>query len=550
MAFGGPGPRSTALSSPSLARGAAGRKRRFSSLTLRILAPNVLALAILVGGVFYLDHYRGGLLDAKIASLQTQAEVLASAVAESALTGPPEARVVDAVAAGRILSRLIVPTGTRARLFHRDGRLIADSRLLVSAGRDVQLKFLAPPEDGDLATEFLSELYDWVLPRLPSRGSFPPYRERIDQRAGDYGETAGALAGEIGGAIRQDEEGGLILSVAAPVRELHGVLGALMLTADGRDIAENVRRVRVGVLEVFAVSLAITVLLSMFLAGTIARPVRRLARAADQVRRWRGQRVVIPDLRNRKDEIGDLSAALGAMTEALYARLDAIDAFAADVAHELRNPLSSLRSAVETLSATATPEQRQRLFEIIKQDIDRLDRLISEISDASRVDAEMSRAEAERFDLTELLAALAEVYRARHGETGPELRLELAVSGPLVIEGLSNRLAQAVENLLSNAYSFSPPGGVVRLSLGREAGMAVLVVADDGPGVPEQGAERIFERFYSARPKGESFGRHSGLGLSIAKQIVEAHGGAIEAGNRHDESGTVLGARFVVRLPI
>ncbi len=277
MAFGGPGPRPTALAAPPLARGAAGRKRRFSSLTLRILAPNVLALAILVGGVFYLDHYRGGLLDAKIASLQTQAEVLASAVAESALTGPPEARVVDAVAAGRILSRLIVPTGTRARLFHRDGRLIADSRLLVSAGRDVQLKFLAPPEDGDLATEFLSELYDWVLPRLPSRGSFPPYRERIDQRAGDYGETAGALAGEIGGAIRQDEEGGLILSVAAPVRELHGVLGALMLTADGRDIAENVRRVRVGVLEVFAVSLAITVLLSMFLASTIARPVRRLA---------------------------------------------------------------------------------------------------------------------------------------------------------------------------------------------------------------------------------------------------------------------------------
>ncbi len=549
-AIGAPGPRPTALEPPRLARSVEARKRRFSSLTLRILAPNVLALAILVGGVFYLDQYRGALIDAKISSLQTQAEVVAGAVAESALSGPPESRAVDDRAAGRIISRLIVPTGTRARLFDRDGRLIADSRQLVAAGREVQLKYLAPSERGDMATALLSELYDWVLPRLPSRGSFPIYRERDGQRAGDYGESAGALAGEIGGAVRQDEEGGLILSVAAPVKELHRVLGALMLTADGRDIAENVRRVRIAVLEVFAVTLVVTVLLSMFLAGTIARPVRRLAFAADQVRRWRGRRVTIPNFGHRKDEIGDLSTALGGMTEALYARLDAIDAFAADVAHELKNPLSSLRSAVETLSLDPTPAQRERLFQIIKQDVDRLDRLISDISNASRIDAEMSRDEAESFDLVDLLAVLVEVHRARHGETGPELRLELAVPGPLVIEGLSSRMAQVFENLLTNAYSFSPPGGVVRLTLARDGAQAVLMVDDEGPGVPDDGADRIFERFYSARPAGERFGRHSGLGLSISRQIVEAHGGRIDVGNRRDEAGLVLGARFVVRLPI
>ena len=531
-----------------LGRGVEVRGRRFSSLTLRILAPNVVALAILVGGVFYLDQYRGALIEAKIAALQTQAEVVAGAVAESALSGPPESRAVERRLAGRIVGRLIVPTGTRARLFDRDGTLLIDSRLL--AGRDVQLRYLAADEPGNVATRLLSELYDWILPRLPSRGSLPTYVERVGQKAGDYGEAAGALAGEVGGVVRQDGEGGLILSVAAPVRELHGVLAALMLAADGRDIAENVRRVRVAVLEAFALTLVVTVLLSMFLAGTIARPVRRLAQAADQVRRWRGRRVTIPNLRHRKDEIGDLSVALGAMTEALYTRLDAIDAFAADVSHELKNPLSSLRSAVETLAVAPTPEQRERLFQIIQQDVTRLDRLISDISNASRIDSEMSRAESEPFDLVALLVALVEVYRARHGESGPELRLELSAPGPLEMEGLSSRLAQVVENLLTNAASFSPPDGVVRLSLGRDGAQAVLTVDDEGPGVPEEGGERIFERFYSARPAEEGFGHHSGLGLSIARQIVEVHGGRIEVTNRRDEAGGILGARFVVRLPV
>ncbi|MDP6707523.1 MAG: stimulus-sensing domain-containing protein, partial [Alphaproteobacteria bacterium] len=520
------------------------------SLTLRILAPNVLALAILVAGVFYLDQYRGGLIDAKIVALQTQAEVIAGALGESALTGPVEDQDIDPIRAGGIVSRLVEPTETRARLFGREGAMIADSRALISAGRQVQLKYLAPPSEGNFITDAFLDAYDWVMPRLPSKERFPLYTERVDQRAEDYSETRGALAGEVGGAIRQDEDGGLIVSVAVPVQQLHIVLGAVMLTADSGDIEDSVRRVQAGIIQVFAVTLGVTVLMSMFLAGTIARPVKRLARAADQVRRWRGQRVEIPDLSHRRDEIGDLSGALREMTAALYARLDAIDAFAADVAHELKNPLTSLQSAVESLARTADPAQREKLFQVIVEDVRRLDRLITDISNASRVDAELSRAETETIDLAVLLETVVELHGTRLGASSPHLELRLPDGGPIRIEGVASRLGQVVDNLLSNAVSFSPPDGTIRLSLTRRGGMAEIAVEDEGPGLPEDWMDRLFERFYSARPEGEAFGRHSGLGLSIARQVVEAHGGTIVGENRLGGAGAIVGARFVVRLPL
>ena len=553
VSLGGPGPRPT-----NSAKGGAReahverrrQRRRFSSLTLRILAPNVLALAILVGGVLYLDQYRGGLIDTKIAALQTEAEIIAGAIGESALVGPPEALHIDELRAGRIISRLVEPSQTRARLFERGGRLVADSRSFVLAGRDVQLKYLPSPDEGDFVTDAFLRAYDWLMPLLPRRGSFPPYREQPGQRAKDYVEALDALTGEVGGAVRQNDEDELILSVAVPVQQLHEVLGALMLSADGRDIDENIRQVRVGIIEAFAITLGVTVLLSMFLAGTIARPVRRLARAADQVRRWRGQRVEIPDLSNRRDEIGDLSAALREMTGALYARLEAIDAFAADVAHELKNPLASLQSAVEALPMAKEGPQRDRLLEVIVEDVQRLDRLIIDISNASRVDAELLRAEIEAVDLVEMLETVVQLRRDR--AISDSLRLELVTPkmDSLVIEGVSGRLGQVVDNLVANAISFSPANGVIRLGLRRHNGMAEISVEDDGPGLPEERQDQLFQRFYSQRPKNESFGRHSGLGLSIAQQIVEAHGGIIFGENRHDADGRVCGARFVVSLPL
>ena len=526
------------------------RRRRFSTLTLRVLAPNVLALLVLIGGVLWLDRYRDGLIDAKIRGLQTQAEIIAGALGESAVEGPAEDVRLSPELARTIVRRLAAPAQSRSRLFAPGGDLVADSRQLESAGRHVQLKYLPPPGADERVEAALARLYDWIMPRLPKRERFPLYRERPEQAASDYPEVVRALAGAPTARVRSLEEGGLIVSVAVPVQYFRQVLGALLLTADSADIEESVRAVRVAILEISGFSLLVTVLLSVFLAGTIARPVRRLAAAARSVRRWGAERVRIPDFSRRRDEIGDLSAALGQMTEAFYARLEAIEGFAADVAHEIKNPLTSLRSAVEAAAVAREPAQRAQLMQVIREDVLRLDRLVTDISNASRLDAELAREESELVDLAELLQTVVGIYRSRvAGDDAPILRLELPPRGDFLARGAPGRLGQVADNLLSNAISFSPPGGVVRVALGRREEMFEIRVEDEGPGVPERHAEKLFERFYTRRPEGEAFGRHSGLGLSIAKQIVEAHGGSIEAENRRDSSGAVLGARFLVRLP-
>jgi two-component system, OmpR family, sensor histidine kinase ChvG len=311
---------------------------------------------------------------------------------------------------------------------------------------------------------------------------------------------------------------------------------------------------RLDILVVFAIALAATVLLSIYFASTLARPIRRLALSAVQVRYGKGRRFEIPDFTKREDEIGDLSGALREMTEALWSRLDAIEGFAADVAHEIKNPLTSLRSAVETVSRVEDPEQQRKLMSIILDDVQRLDRLISDISDASRLDAELSRAESETVDLRLLLETLVEVIGSTLPETGPRIVLglpELADADAFMVPGIEGRLGQVFRNLINNAVTFSPPGGTIRVVVGRNPSWIEARVEDDGPGLPEGKLEAVFERFYSERPSGEKFGTHSGLGLSISRQIVEAHGGTIHAENRIDPMNRkVKGARFVVRLPM
>jgi len=521
------------------------RRRRFSTLTLRVLAPNVLALGVLVGGIFYLDQYRDGLIDAKIAAMQSQAEVIAGALGESALVGPEDRRRLERNTAARIVRRLVVPTNTRARLYLPNGGLLADSRELVAAGRQVHLRYLPPADPSDRALAFFNKFYDWLLPRLPSGPAFPPYRERLGSALDDYPELGVAMGGEVGGAIHTFKEDTLILTVAVPVQQLRRVVGALLLSADSADIEEGVRNARFAILQASALALSVTVLMSFFLAGTIAGPVRRLAAAADRVRRWRGRRAEIPDLSHRRDEIGDLSVALHEMTEALYGRLDAIEVFAADVAHEIKNPLTSMRSALETINQTNEPGQKSRLMAVIAQDIRRMDRLISDISNASRIDAEMAREETESVDLAALLQTLIAMRQLDDGAPDPKFSLQLDPGEPILINGLPSRLGQVVDNLVGNALSFSPRNGKIKLSLERRDGMALLVVEDDGPGIPPGREEAIFQRFYSQRPAGEAFGEHSGLGLSICRQIIEAHGGTIGAQNRING-----GARFTVRLPL
>ena len=325
-----------------------------------------------------------------------------------------------------------------------------------------------------------------------------------------------------------------------------------MLTTGGAEIELAVRDVRFGILKVFAVALAVTVLLSFYLAGTIARPVRRLAEAADQMRGGQQGRAAIPDFTRRRDEIGDLSVALRDMTDALWRRMEEIENFAADVAHEIKNPLTSLRSAVETAARVTDPDQQRRLMSIIQQDVMRMDRLISDISDASRLDAELARAELAPVDMGKLLDTLVQIEGAKAKDGEPGLTSDTFDPGACVINGIEGRLVQVIQNLVGNALSFSPPGGIVHLSATRQNGEILITIDDNGPGIPPENLDSIFERFYTQRPVAEAFGTHSGLGLSISRQIIEAHGGNIVATNRYedgDERGAIIGARFEVRLP-
>ena len=526
-------------------------RRRSSPLTRRILAVNILALAILVAGLLYLDRYRDTLIQTKLDALEIEATIFAAALGESAVkveAGPGQ-RLVPAIA-GKLLRRLVEPTRARARLFGNAGALMADTRSMTGAAGMFQIEMLAPPADEGGLSRLVTRIYDGVLAALPLRGDLPPYREVADQRATDYREVVMALAGDSGRALRGAEAGGMVLSVAVPVQRFKQVVGALMLTKGSRDIEQALRGVRVDILQVFLVALAITVLMSLYLAGTISRPLRRLAAAAERVRRRPGRHHQIPAFTGRGDEIEDLAGALRDMTDALWQRMDEIERFAADVSHEIKNPLTSLRSAVETASRLDDPAQQQRLMAIIVEDVQRLDRLINDISGASRLDAELSRAQTEEVDLGALLAALVEMRGgADGGPAAARIQLEIAGGPALMVAGVEGRLVQVFQNLIDNAVSFSPPGGVITVAATGDDRQVTVTIEDQGPGMPEGKLEAIFDRFYSERPDSEAFGLHSGLGLSISRQIVEAHGGSIQAENRSGPGGVIAGARFVLRLP-
>lgn len=521
-----------------------------SPLTRRILTVNLLAIGTLVAGLLYLGEYRRSLIDNELSSLEVQAEMFAAALGEGAVVSEaPNGQYLVSDIAYQITRRLVEITETRARLFRADGTMIVDSRRLGGAGGTVQIEILRPPEDDFDFLDALLDKYDNLARAISGEGPLPKYRENPLQSASDFPETQAALIGEGAVAARRFGRDGLVLSAAVPVQRYKQVLGAIMLSRDGENIKTALHDVRRDILKVVAVALSVTILLSLYLAGTIARPIRRLAIAAERIRHDKGRKETIPLLTERRDEIGDLALSLKEMTEALWLRMDAIERFAADVAHEIKNPLTSLRSAVETAGRITDPAQREKLMAIITDDVARLDRLISDISNASRLDAELSRTEFETVDLAGLLGALVEMRAAANREGDARLHLEIVANGGLEVDGIEDRLVQVFRNLISNANTFSPDGGSIRISLGRDGQWLVVTIDDDGPGVPEGKEVEIFNRFYSARPEGEKFGTHSGLGLSISKQIIDVHEGQITAMNRRDGAGKVIGARFIVRLP-
>ena len=454
---------------------------------------------------------------------------------------------------GPVLRRLVSPTKTRARIYDRDGYLLLDSRSLTS--RSNILSNELPPPGQDEAPRWLEGLRNFFRGRYNAE-RLPLYKDIGVANGRLYPEVAAALNGQEKSFVRVNTRGETVVTVAEPIQRFRTVRGALLLSTRGGEIDEAIAAERRAMVRIFLVAAAVMFLLSAALAGTIAEPIRRLAEAADRVRRGVRWRQEIPDFTGRNDEIGHLSGALRDMTGALFARMEAIERFAADVAHELKNPLTSLRSAVETLPIARTDEARGRLLEVIHHDVRRLDRLISDISDASRLDAELARGDRDPIDIAQLGRALVEVANQVEREDRVKVRIdvETQASGgpprPWLVFGHDSRLGQVFNNLIDNARTFSDPGGEVRVTVrraGERAGFEI-VVDDDGPGIPAHALERIFERFYTDRPN-QSFGQNSGLGLSISRQIVEAHGGTIRAENRTDEDGGTLGARFVVFLP-
>jgi len=550
----------------------------FSSLTRRIVSLNIAGLLALVASILYLSQFRAGLIDARAQSLLVQAEIIAGAIAASATVetnaitidpdrlqdlkpgesyGPSDESSgldfpINPERVAPVLRRLISPTKTRARIYDRDGSLILDSRSLYGRG-DVMRFDLPPPsvEKPGIAERTMIAVRTWL-----NRGDLPLYRDLGPEKGNGYEEVARSLDGQKSSMVRVNDRGEVIVSVAVPVQRFRAIHGSLMLSTQGDDIDHMVTAERLAILKVGGVASAVMIVLSLLLASTIAGPVRRLADSAERVRRRIRTRVEIPDFTGRRDEIGHLSGALRDMTDALYNRIEAIEMFAADVAHELKNPLTSLRSAVETLPLARNDISRARLLAVIEHDVKRLDRLISDISDASRLDAELQRQDMTSVDLRRLLTALASVANEtrRGNNIGVEMRFEgRGHNDTFSVPGHDSRLGQVISNLLSNAQSFSEAGGKVRINCRRARSEIEIVVDDDGPGIREDALERIFERFYTDRPH-QGFGQNSGLGLSISKQIVEAHGGRIWAENRPgplggDGEATIAGARFVVRLP-
>jgi two-component system sensor histidine kinase ChvG len=543
-------------------KAAAPVRRVVSPLTRRILAVNVVALLIPIGGLLYVGPYRDSLIDGDLESLRSQGEMIAGAIGESAIEiTPTGGQFIDLEPARHIVRRLSAASRIRSRLFLNTGEMVADSSRLLGGRWVVQVQELPPPRESNWLLDWLIDSIDFAVGWLSYGEKLEPYQERADQRSDDYPEVQRAFSGEIIGVVRAGGTSGYVLTVAIPVQRYRQVIGVLLLSKDGIEIEASVRAIRLTVLGVFAGAMLVTILLSLYLAQTIAQPVLRLAAAAERIRRgYRPQSQQIPDFTERGDEIGELSGVLREMTDALHMRMDAIERFAADVSHEIKNPLTSLRSAVETAARVRDPQQLQRLMGVIQEDVQRLDRLITDISNASRLDAELSRAEAEPVDIGRMVQALSDMYETTRPANGPSLKVDVAKGANLHVSGVEDRLVQVMRNLIANAQSFSPPDGTIRLKASRTNGYVEVVVEDDGPGIPESKMTAIFDRFYTERPKGEKFGTHSGLGLSISKQIVEAHRGTIRAVNRYapdtakdapkDGAKKVLGARFTVRLPV
>lgn len=567
--------------------GELGRRRRarvaFSRLTVTIVLANLIGLVILLLGSFALTNYRDGLIAAKLEGVRAQSQIIADVLAQVAIDEtscqPVEEADVERLGEEVALCSLALNQTDVREVFNRvwdsfEGRVrifnapqtfevppVSDASILLI--EDIVLREdkieaeTLPPIDADGAGRELSlerawaGVFDFFSTDYHAAAARRSLEEELNEALGSspFAEDRGAAS------VRLDEEGELVVSVTVPIRRVQAIYG--LVTAESGGIDVLVERARLSILPFFGLAMAAAILSSLLLTAMIAQPIRQLAIAADKVREGiaAAGRARIPDFTNRKDEIGELSGSLKSMTQAIYARIDAIESFAADVSHELKNPLTSIRSAAETLQIAKTPEQQEKLLGVIQKDVARMDRLITDISNASRLDAELAREIREAVDLAQLIKDITAMYE----QTAKDGEASVAFSDPLAgvyILGNASALGQVVRNLIDNARSFSPADGTVRVWLDaptQRASIVRVIIEDDGPGIPPDNLESIFERFYTKRPAGTSFGNNSGLGLAISRQIIESHGGRVYAENRledpDDPSGPRRGARFIVELP-
>jgi two-component system sensor histidine kinase ChvG len=525
-----------------------------SPLARKIIMFNLLAMVVLVAGVMYLNPFRDSLVVQRERGLAVEAQLIAD-IFEASLpqNAPANLLTRDGVEPETVLSRIGLTDGVDVFVYAPSGALVASTQSVARAPARPVRGIENRRDDTLLITDFLNTVWTGLAGLLT--GGAPDLPETTAQ---DLAEALLDPASEGVTVIRRGTDmSGTLYAAASQISGVGGPVGTIVVTTAAGEIDQLVRVEREQLLQMFVVALLVSIGLSLVLASTIANPLSDLAAAAElgrdkNARKMSPTRVRIPDLTGRPDEIGRLSGALRGMVAALYDRIDSNEQFAADVSHEIKNPLASLRSAVGTMRVARTDDQRTRLLEVIEHDVQRLDRLVSDISNASRLDSELVKEEEEEFNLVRTLENLSQYHSEEAEKKHVDFITDLP-SDPIRISGLEGRLAQVFVNLLGNAISFCEDGDAVRLWTRRRENRVLIVVEDTGPGIPEEALTKVFNRFYSERPV-QQFGNHSGLGLAISKQIVEAHGGVIWAENirptEADLTSEPLGARFVVGLPI
>ena len=532
-------------------KGSSSRKRRVSPLTIKILSINVIAIFVVFTAVLHLDRYEDSLIQTELEGLERQATLFANALSEVAVArNPGTQNYLSVTAVQNVIDRSALESLARSRVFGTGGELLADSYRFPGRVPSVTIKPLASVSPNIFFQRFLDKFFQDFF-YSTTRQHVPNYQQHTIQLARAFPEVISALRGSSIKTVKATTTGRKLLTVAMPIRKKYKpVLGVLLLSSDDKNINVAFNSYQKELITAVVIAIIITSALSLYLSRSITRPIRRLALAAEKIRSDRNGRHGISEVSERNDELGELSKALTQMTDDLWQRLDAIEKFAADVAHEIKNPLTSIRSAVETASKIKDNEKRDKLLALILDDVHRLDRLITDISDSSRLDTELSREKFTAIDIGKLLLAFYELRTSQKKFDKKNLSLDIMEgNAELLILGHEIRIVQVIDNIVDNAITFSPPNGNINIVVSADTNSVTITIDDQGPGIPKGKLDAIFDRFYSERPPTEKFGLHSGLGLSICKQIAEAHNGEITAENRLDQQSITKGARFIITLP-